>query len=516
MTRSVRRPVVLKFGGSTLADPARVVARLRAERARGGRVVVVASARPGVTDRLRAAIDRPRDRRGHRRLLTELRHEHPTLPPAGRAVLRRLRRLLGALERGRAADPAVADRLLSQGERLSAHWLSALLTEAGIPSVAVEADHLGLLTDNAYGASRILLSASRRPVRSGLDRVLRGGRVPIVTGFIGRSLEGRVATLGRGGSDYTASALGAILGASRVELLKGRVAVLTADPQAVPRARRIPRLTYEEAEELAQFGATVLHPLSIEPARRSGFELHVRSLLRPSVRTVIGPGPGGRRLRALSLLAPLALLRLRVPGGRGRPGVIAEVSRSLLESGINLVALFTSSGVLSVVVEPSRSAEVRRRLEEFAAEDRATVEPVEDVDLITAIGHGILSDVERLPVPLLRRAEGLSATPRSLAVAVRNGSGPAALRSIHRVLVEQSPGGPSPARRPAAARALPPAGELVDPGRIRRAVNDPPLPRSPAHRADPSVEGSRLPTPPGSGRHRSESPGKVRGVEVDA
>ncbi len=457
MTGAERRPVVLKFGGSALGDLRRVVGRVRRVRAGGVPVVVVVSARAGVTDRLREAIARPGDRAAHRRLLEDLRREHPGLPPEGSAVLRRLRRLLDALEREGARAPAAGDRLLSQGERLSAQWLAARLCDAGLPAVAVEADRLGVVTDNAYGSARILLGASERAVRSGLRRHLKAGRLPVVTGFLGRSLEGRVATLGRGGSDYTASALGAILGASRVELLKRQVAVLTADPRAVPGARRIPRLTYEQAEELAQFGATVLHPLSIEPARHAGLELQVRSLLAPRVRTVIGPGIGGRGLRALSLLAPLTFLRLRVPAGRRRPGVIAGISRSLLESGVNLVALFTSLGILAIVVEPSQAAGARRRLEEFARSEGAVVEPSETVALITAIGPEILSEVGRLPPAVLRRAEGLSATRRSLALAVRDGGGPTALRALHEVLVERGRVRPTrgPRRGPRSLRPPP-------------------------------------------------------------
>ncbi|EQD54327.1 aspartate kinase, partial [mine drainage metagenome] len=172
------------------------------------------------------------------------------------------------------------------------------------------------------------------------------GRVPVVTGFFGRSLEGRVATLGRGGSDYAAAAIGAILGASRVELVKRHVAVFSADPHDVPAARPIPALSYEEAEELAQFGARVLHPLTIEPARAQGVELRVRSLEDASVVTTIGPARSGRRNRALTLLRPLRLLRLRVPGGRQRPGVVAQVSHRLAAARVNLVQLYTSSALL--------------------------------------------------------------------------------------------------------------------------------------------------------------------------
>ena len=126
--------------------------------------------------------------------------------------------------------------------------------------------------------------------------------------------------LGRGGSDYSASAIGAILHAARVELVKRYVPILTADPRHVVGARPIDHLSYEEAEELAQFGARVLHPLTIEPARQAGVELWVRSQEHPDVLTTIAATDSEHHTRAVTLLRPLRLLRLRVPGGRQRPG----------------------------------------------------------------------------------------------------------------------------------------------------------------------------------------------------
>ncbi|MGI0155985.1 MAG: hypothetical protein ACREDE_07650, partial [Thermoplasmata archaeon] len=271
-----RAPIVIKFGGASLEDPARVARDVGTVVSEGAPVVVVASAREGVTDLLTEALAHPRSRARHRRIVEEIRRRHAGLPPAGRRHVERVARLLLDVEQTPGRDAALADRVLSQGERLAVHWLSARLTEHGLPATPVEADHLGLITDNAYGASCILLDRSGPAVRRGLGRLLDRGKLPVVTGYFGRSLEGRVATLGRGGSDYAAAGIGALLGASRVELVKRHVAVLSADPREVPDARPIPELSYEEAEELAQFGARVLHPLTIEPARAHGVTLKVR------------------------------------------------------------------------------------------------------------------------------------------------------------------------------------------------------------------------------------------------
>src|SRR5262249_36316916 len=160
----------------------------------------------------------------------------------------------------------------------------------------------------------------------GLARRLAAGQVPIVTGFFGRSREGRVATLGRGGSDYTASALGAILRAQRVELVKAGVAISTADPRIVGDARPVARLSYEEADALAQFGARVLHPITIEPVAERGVELTVRSLRHDALATTIGQFRNGG-MRAVTRLGPLRLLSVRIAGGRQRPGILAEIAQ---------------------------------------------------------------------------------------------------------------------------------------------------------------------------------------------
>jgi len=430
-----RAPVVVKFGGASLEDPGRVAREVRAVRSEGVPVVVVSSARDGVTDLLVGALDHPRSRPAHDRIVAEIRRRHPDLPTAGQRHLDRVKRLLREVERTPGRDAPLADRLLSQGERLAVSWLSARLVEEGLPATPVEADHLGLITDNAYGASCILFDRSGPAVRRGLGRLLRAGKLPVVTGYFGRSLEGRVATLGRGGSDYAAAGIGALLGASRVELVKRHVAVLSADPREVPDARPIPELSYEEAEELAQFGARVLHPLTIEPARAHGITLTVRSLEDPTVVTTIAPPRAGRRNRALTILRPLRLLRLRVPGGRQRPGIVAEVSQRLSAAKVNLVQLYTSSALLCLVLDPDQVVAAIRALAPVTRDAAAMLDGPYRVAIVTAIGDGVLDDLDRVPASALRGAEGFSATPRALSLAVPLARGSRVLRELHRALV---------------------------------------------------------------------------------
>jgi aspartate kinase len=434
---TLQHPLVVKFGGATLSEPATVVEWVRRRRLAEGATVLVLSAREGVTDLLRTAIEDPRARSKHAQILRHVAELHPGLPAEGRKRLTRLEALLRLAERRGKVDPPLADRIVSQGERLAVQWMLPQLLAAGIPAVGVEADHLGIITDNEYGASTILLDRSEVSVRRTLGRWLRAGRVPVITGFVGRSLEGRVTTLGRGGSDYTATAVGAILRARRVELVKRGVSVLTGDPRRISAARPIRRLSYEEAEELAQFGAKILHPLTVEPARKFGVEVHVMALDDPSASTVIGSMSGADGMRAVTLLSPVGLVRIRVAGGRQRPGVVAEVSRRLTEAGLNIVTLFTSSTLLSVVLESAHGAEGRKALQPLADRDRMVLDGPRRVGLLTAIGEGVLRDVAQLPSSLLKLGEGLSATPRSVTLAVPVADAERVLVEMHRALVER-------------------------------------------------------------------------------
>lgn len=433
-----RAPIVLKFGGESLADPDRVRRAIASVRHEGRPVVVVVSARAGVTDRLRSLIQDGNGRPDPARVARDLERQHPGLPASGRRALRRVEALAATVPHLRAAPPALSDEILSQGERLAAHWFAAHLAAHGIPAEAVEADRLGLITENNYGGSRILLTRSRRAVRARLNRRLGAGVVPVVTGFFGRSLEGRVATLGRGGSDYTASALGALLAAERVELVKARVAIATADPHVVPAARQVERLSYDEAEEVAQFGARVLHPITIEPVREASVELRVTALSDGAHRTTISRRPGARH-RVVTRLGPLRLISVRIAGGRQRPGLLAEIGRRLLEVHVTLAAVVTTEAVLGLLVDPAEARRARRALVPFAAANGAVLGKPVAVSLVSVVGEGVLREVGRVPARILRGSAGLLATARSISIVLPDALSTAAVRGLHRAFVEPRP-----------------------------------------------------------------------------
>lgn len=437
--------IVVKYGGGALGHEGAPRALVADVRQLPRPAVLVVSAREGVTDLLKASLTDGVSKSGAAHLLEELRRRHPSLPPEGQSVLTQLQRQLERLgassgrsgRPARAVSPVTSDAVLAQGERLAAFWVAAELEREGISATAFEADRIGLRTDGHHGDALVQLSRSETSVRRALLPAVREATLPVLTGFLGQGPTGAVTTLGRGGSDYTATCVGHLLSAARVELVKKDVSILTADPRVVPQARPLSRLSYEEAEELAQFGAKVLHPQTVEPARARGVEVVIRSLERPEVSTTIGPALPGQGIRALTLLSSAALLLLRVPGGRQKRGVISEVSRALARAQVNVITLFTSSALLLVVVEGASGKAARKVVEPFAREVGSSLEGPFPTALVTAIGEGVLSDLGGLPPEVSSQALGVSATARTLSFAVPEASARDALVHLHRALVEE-------------------------------------------------------------------------------
>jgi len=343
--------VVMKFGGTSVGVPANfeIATRLVAERV-ALRPVVVVSALAGVTNLLVDYARDPAAREPASRDLIE-RHLAFTLDvglPA--ACLERGLELWNAEHSLHRADPrALAgearDRVLSFGERLSAAIFAAGLGAIGIAAEAVEAGEAGLVTDDAFGAAHPLPEAGPR-LRGGLAR---RAAVPVVTGFLGRTLDGRVTTLGRGGSDYSAAVIGAALDCAEIQIWTDTSGMLSADPRIVPEARPVPRLSFAEASELAYFGARVLHPKTLLPAMERGIPVRVLN--------TGSPGDPGSLITAGADPATEAWQVKSIASKKGITAVTVASSRMLLAHGF-LARVFEVFGRHRVVVDLVTTSEV--------------------------------------------------------------------------------------------------------------------------------------------------------------
>jgi aspartate kinase len=297
---------VLKFGGSSLfdAEAIRHVAGLVREHAQQDEIVVVCSACGGVTNHLARIVELVRSRRAvqalveanaigarHRAVLfaLELGAEEPTAWLALDELRCELRELV-ARTSPRNAGLAWCDAVLSYGERISVRLVAAALRRAGLKAEPVDARDF-LVTDDSFQNAVPLWDETRPRATKVLGTLLKRGTIPVITGFIGATRDGRITTLGRNSSDYSAAIVGALLDAAEVSIWTDVDGVYDGDPRTTGSSMTLlEEMTYSEALHLASNGAKVLHPRTIEPLQQKGIALRVRNTFRPEhTGTRIGP-----------------------------------------------------------------------------------------------------------------------------------------------------------------------------------------------------------------------------------
>lgn len=290
--------IIMKFGGTSVEDAQameQVIAIVKAKLSR--RPIVIASAMAKITDTLIecAQLARAGQESAAQRLILEViatRHQQAVtqLIPAGprRQALQEtldkytneLRTLVHGLAILGELSPRSLDAIASYGERLSTLMLATAMQEHGLNAELVDARQL-IVTDENFTKAAPLLDLCAERARALLWPILARGAVPVTQGFIGSTQQGVTTTLGRGGSDYSAAIIGALLGAETIEIWTDVDGILTTDPKLVPQARLLPSVTFREASELAYFGARVLHPSTILPAVEKKIPVHVYNTRHP-------------------------------------------------------------------------------------------------------------------------------------------------------------------------------------------------------------------------------------------
>ena len=316
--------IVQKYGGTSVGSAARirrVSRRIAAAVAAGRQIVAVVSAMGHTTDRLIA-----------------LAHRVSADPP-GREL----------------------DMLVANGETITAPLVAMCLQGMGVPAISLTGAQAGVRTSAQHSRARIRQIDTAR-----IRRELAAGRVVIVAGFQGVSEDLEVTTLGRGGSDTTAVALAAALGAEECEILTDVDGILTADPRIVARARLLPAILYEEILELASVGAKVMHPRAIEIGQLYGVRIHVRSSFHRGPGTIItGELPLEDRNRVRGVAVESDVAKITVVGVPDRPGVAADLFAPLGEAGISVDVIVqnVSSGGLADLTFTVPETDLRRSLD---------------------------------------------------------------------------------------------------------------------------------------------------------
>jgi aspartate kinase len=297
------------------------------------------------------------------------------------------------------ASPRALDAVGALGERLSVRILAAAAENAGLPAAYIDSTHL-IVTDDHFNNALPDMHATTTRTCQSLLPMLAAGRIPIVTGFAGATPSGVTTTLGRGGSDYSASILAVALGASEVWIWTDVDGVMTADPRIVPEARTINTLSYREVAEMAHFGARVLHPKSIHPVIEAGIALRVRNTFNPGgpeTRLVgeINRDPLGS-IRAIAAIHGLQLITLSGRGMLGVPGVAGRIFSAVATTGVSVPLIIESTSEQAICFPaPKEKTEsiietVKMHLKaDFLRGDIDRINASDEVDIITIIAPGL-------------------------------------------------------------------------------------------------------------------------------
>ena len=453
--------IVMKFGGTSVADADRI-------RALGHRVaerlsrspVVVVSALSGVTNALLAAIAAAESRREDelRAGLRSLRERHEAVVAAlGLSASRRAEALaavrdeLGGVEdalRGMALlgerTPRATDRVVAAGEILSHRIVALSLAESGLRAEAVDPREL-VLTDGAHGCAEPDAAGMTEAARRRLLPLVADGIVPVTGGFVGCGPGGLTTTLGRGGSDWSASLLGAAAGAEEVEIWTDVPGLMSADPKVVPAARTLLRVSFAEAAELATFGARVLHPATIRPAVERGIPVRIKDSLQPHLPGTLIDGEGepasGPLVRAVAWRQAIATVSLSQPRMLGAHGFLARVFAVFDRHATPVDVVTTSEVSVSVTVDRlERLPAIERDLAELC-----TVRVERDKALACVVGRGLLEspriagDVLAAIHPARLSMFCLGSSDINLTLVLDAADAAGAVRRIHARFLEDAP-----------------------------------------------------------------------------
>ncbi len=362
--------IVMKFGGTSLADTehiTRVAGIVAAARARGP--IVVASAMAGVTDQLMVASEHAArsDLPAARSIVDELRVRHATAlsgtadgteagaraRPRLATLFEELNHTLDALALVEARGARAIDAVVALGESLSTTVLVAALETAGLSAELLHGRDM-VITDGTFGRAQPDFPEITQRAQARVAPLVEAGTVPVIPGFVGATREGVTTTLGRGGSDFTASLLAAALAVDEVEIWTDVHGLMTADPRVVPAARPLMEATYDEAAELAHFGAKVLHPATMIPLIDAGIPLRIRNSRDPDAPgTRISADPGRRpgTVKSIASKCGVTTVSLQAPRMLGAHGFLRNVLDLIDRHGVAVDVVATSEVSVSFSIE---------------------------------------------------------------------------------------------------------------------------------------------------------------------
>ena len=353
----------MKFGGTSVGSAERIAQAADlalASVGQGHQVVIVTSAMSGITNQL---ITAARNAAGgnyqpavrdnfyerHKAVADQLIKDRPEIRKSALEMIQQrldqFEKLCCGLSMVHELTPRLLDVISGTGERLCAPLLAGAITARGGRAEAVEATELIVTTDQ-YGSAEPIMEKTRPLAQAKLGSMVEQGIIPVVTGFIGANEDGVLTTLGRGGSDYSASILGAALDAGEIWIWTDVDGVMTANPNEVPEARTMREISYSEASELAYYGAKVLHHKTILPAFKQKIPVRILNSFNPSdqgTRVSVDGRPSTRGVKAVTSIRNVSLIAISGKGMQGIPGIAAKTFATVAAQRANILMISQAS-----------------------------------------------------------------------------------------------------------------------------------------------------------------------------
>jgi aspartate kinase len=408
--------VVMKFGGSSVADGdklRRVGTIVRKFHKDGHQLVVVTSAMHGVTDSLAEVAKRAckGDKKAVQDFMDSVLAKHRKAAEAAIMDERILSRtmavinsrcdelkniLLGIAHIGE-LTPRSGDFVLGYGEKMSAPLLQGVVEDLGMKARAFSGGEAGIVTDDRYGDAAPLMNVTTHQLRQTLDPMLEDGIIPVISGFIASTQDGVQTTLGRGGSDYTASIIGAAIKADEVWVWKDVDGLMTANPKMVRSARMIQTISFAEAMELAHFGAEVIHPKALECAAKYQLPFRVKSIRDPEAKgtSIVSEVKvkAGDVVKAITNISDVSLITVSGASMVGTPRLAAKVLQILTDEDIDVLMISQSSSEESITLAiPKASgpkAQNALELSLLGSKQVREVEVEDGLSIVAVVGAGM-------------------------------------------------------------------------------------------------------------------------------
>ena len=385
-TKSLPFSIVMKFGSSCLysTEGLQKIHTIIKDH-RDQRPVIVLSAFSSVTDRLieagkestRGSVCIKKITRLHFELLEKLALQKNIISN----LLSELHSLLIGISLTKEFTPKLRDIVLSFGERLIIRIFSAYLNKLGTPSLFMDGWDAGIMTDSSFSEASVMAESYSR-IQSRFTTIRSG--IPIVGGFMGKDREGSITTLGRGGSDLTASIIGAAIRVKEIQFWKDVAGILTADPTVVKDAKHVTTLSYKEASELAYFGSKVLHPSSILPAIEANIPVKIKNHLKPGSigTTVMRHNPVTDRFVGIAHKDKQVLVHICSTRMLGQSGFLMKVFDIFDRLSLSVDVVVTSEVSLSITLPEARCLSLLKK----NLENLATVTLSKEMTTISLIG----------------------------------------------------------------------------------------------------------------------------------